>query len=125
MNAGCDNGNLLQSNYCNTYESWKTGGPPGTEYNRSTSGCFEMQTFENWFETVALPHLKNLNAKETIVVDNSIMHSSAEVIKQCEENYIAFVFFTTRFNSYPLPSRCIFVRFLKQAWRNILAEEKS
>ena len=76
----------------NTYESWKTGGPPGTEYNRSTSGCFEMQTFENWFETVALPHLKNLNAKETIVVDNSIMHSSAEVIKQCEENYIALVF---------------------------------
>ena len=129
MYAGCANGNLLPPYVCykatNMYESWKTGGPPGTRYNRSSSGWFEMQTFEDWFETVALPYLKNLEGKKIMIGDNLSSHLSAEVIKQCEENYIAFVFLPPGSTHILQPLDVSFFRPLKQAWRNVLEEEKS
>ena len=96
MYASCANGNLLPPYVCykaiNMYESWKTAGPPGTQCNCSSSGWFEMQTFEDWFETVALPYLKNLKGKKIMIGDNLSSHLSADVIKKCKENCIAFVF---------------------------------
>lgn len=40
------------------YHSWMEGGPKGARYNRSKSGWFEGQLFEDWFTTIALPYLK-------------------------------------------------------------------
>ena len=51
-----------------------------------------MQTFEDWFETVAHPCLKNLGGKKIMIGNDFISHWPAEVIKQGKENYIAFVF---------------------------------
>lgn len=30
------------------WNSWKNGGPPGTRYNRTKSGWFDLNTFEDW-----------------------------------------------------------------------------
>ena len=68
MYAGCDDGTLLPPYVCykaaHIYESWMTGGCPNARYNRSSSGWFEIPTFEDWFTTIALPHLKRLSGKK-------------------------------------------------------------
>ena len=42
----------------NLWDSWCTGGPKGTRYNRSKSGWFDVQCFHNWFFSIALPNIK-------------------------------------------------------------------
>ena len=96
MFAGCADGTLLPSYVCykaaHLYESWTVGGPPGTRYNRSASGWFELQTVEDWFETIALPYFLRLQRKKVLSGDNFSSHSSVEIIRKCEQNNILFVF---------------------------------
>ena len=129
MYAGCANGTLLPPYLCykatNLYDSWKQGGPPGARYNRSASGWFEMQTFEDWFMTLALPYLKKLEGKKIMIGDNLSSHLSTEVIKQCEENDIAFVLLPPGSTHILQPLDVSFFRPLKRAWNNLLEEEKS
>lgn len=42
----------------NLYAEWTEGGPKDTQYNRSASGWFDAEIFEDWFAKVALPYCK-------------------------------------------------------------------
>ena len=101
-----------------------TGGPPNARYNRSSSGWFEMPTLEDWFTTVALPHLKRLSGKKVMIGDNLSSHLSAQVIKSCEENNISFVFLPPRSTHFMQPLDVSFFAPLKRAWRKVLEERK-
>ena len=89
------------------------------------SGWFEMQTFEDWFMTLALPYLKKLEGKKIMIGDNFSSHLSTEVIKQCEENDIAFVLLPPDSTHILQPLDVLFFRPLKRAWKNLLEEEKN
>lgn len=40
----------------NLYTTWTESGPKGTVYNRSKSGWFTLEIFEDWFRRIALPY---------------------------------------------------------------------
>ena len=68
MFARCADETLLPPYVCykaaHLYESRTIGGPPGTRDNRSASGWFELQTFKDWFEAIALPYFLRLQGKK-------------------------------------------------------------
>ncbi|KAG5862913.1 hypothetical protein JTB14_024281 [Gonioctena quinquepunctata] len=43
------------------YPGWTEGGFPGSRYNRTPSGWFDSCTFEDWFSTIVLPSMRNLD----------------------------------------------------------------
>ncbi|XP_051164857.1 uncharacterized protein LOC127283805 [Leptopilina boulardi] len=73
------------------YPTWIEGGIPGSWYNRNSSGWFDMDIFEDWFLKICLPYLKNLPGKKVMIGDNLASHVSPKVIKECQENDIAFI----------------------------------
>lgn len=44
--------------YVHLYDYWCVAGPERTCYNRPKSGWFDSASFEDWFEKIALKHLK-------------------------------------------------------------------
>lgn len=62
------------------YPDWTEGGPRGTRYNRSKSGWFDSDIFEDWFNSVALPYLRRLEGRK-VICDNLGSHLSFHVIQ--------------------------------------------
>lgn len=52
------------------YPTWVEGGVEGAFYNRTKSGWFDGPTFEDWFDKIAMPYLKNLQGPKVIIGDN-------------------------------------------------------
>jgi len=46
------------------YNTWTYNGPPGTRYNRSRSGWFDMTLFEDWFFTIVMPYFRKFPDKK-------------------------------------------------------------
>lgn len=63
------------------WDIWLQGGPEKTRYNRSKSGWFDRTCFEDWFETVILPYLKNKPGRKVIIGDNLSSHFSEKNLK--------------------------------------------
>ena len=128
MFAGCANGTLLPPYVCykatHLYDAWTVGGPPGTRYNQSASGWFEIPTFEDWFETIALPYFSKLEGKKLLIGDNLSSHLSVEVVRKCELNQILFVFLPPNSTHILQPLDVSFFRPIKKAWRKILEDKK-
>ncbi|CAG5035752.1 unnamed protein product [Parnassius apollo] len=40
------------------YDTWTKNGPSGTRYNRSASGWFDANIFEDWIKSTALPYFR-------------------------------------------------------------------
>jgi hypothetical protein len=72
----------------NMYESWTEGGPPNAIYNRTKSGWFDMETFEDWYFKVPLKYFKTRppENKKVLIGDNCASHLSVKVIKSCMEH---------------------------------------
>ena len=70
MHAGCANGILLPLYVCykadHIHQSWTTSDPQNGRYNQSACKWFDMATFEDWFNTLAFPHLKLLKGKKVM-----------------------------------------------------------
>lgn len=64
------------------WDTWLEGGPEKTRYNRSKSGWFDGTCFEDWYETVILPYLKDKPGRK--VIDNLSSHFSEKNLKSCE-----------------------------------------
>lgn len=128
MYAGCADGALLPPyvvyKATNMYDTWTVGGPAGARYNRSKSGWFDLQCFSDWFESLALPHLKKLPGRKVLIGDNLSSHLSAEVIKMCEENNISFCFLPPNSTHLVQPLDVAFFRPMKTAWRKTLEKWK-
>ncbi|KAG5862944.1 hypothetical protein JTB14_023341 [Gonioctena quinquepunctata] len=75
------------------WSTWTGGGPPNTRYNRSHSGWFNTNIFEDWFMKIALPYFTSLPpGRKVLIGDNLASHISLEVITTCENSNISFVF---------------------------------
>lgn len=106
------------------YDSWRVGGPPNSRYNRTKSGWFDSFCFQDWVETIAIPHLSKLNGVKVLLGDNLASHLSVDVIKVCQEHNIKFVFLPSNSTHLTQPLDVAFFHPLKQAWRSILLKWK-
>lgn len=129
MFAGTASGHLLppyvvyKSTYL--YPTWIEGGMDGSRYNRTNSGWFEMPTFEDWFNVIIVPYVKNLAPGSKVIIgDNLCSHLSIAVIKKCKEFNIKFVLLPPNSTHLCQPLDVAFFRPVKIAWRKTLLEWK-
>uniref|UniRef100_A0A1B6GCB9 DDE-1 domain-containing protein n=1 Tax=Cuerna arida TaxID=1464854 RepID=A0A1B6GCB9_9HEMI len=106
------------------YESWREGGPDNSRYNRTKSGWFDLFTFTDWVETVAIPYLRRLDGVKYLIGDNLASHLSIDMVKKCEDNNIKFIFLPKNSTHLTQPLDVAFFRPLKMSWRKILEEWK-
>lgn len=104
----------------NLYNTWTTNGPPNCRYNRTNSGWFDGNTFEDWVESVAIPHFNRKPGKKILIGDNLSSHLSVELVKKCQEHDIHFVFLPPNSTHLTQPLDIAFFRPMKMAWRDIL-----
>lgn len=110
----------------NLYDSWCENGPKGTLYNRSKSGWFTMDIFEEWFKTIILPYCKKyVDHPKVLIGDNLTSHLSPWVINECIKNKIRFVLLPPNSTGICQPLDVAFFKPLKVKWRSILDEWKS
>lgn len=108
----------------NLYPEWIEGGPEGSQYNRTQSGWFDTQCFEDWFFKIALPYLRRKEGKKVLICDNLASHISYRIIKSCTENNIQFVFLPKNSTHLCQPLDVAVFGPLKRVWREILTEWK-
>jgi len=109
------------------YDTWSEGGVPFARYNSTPSGWFDMKTFEDWFETIALPYFKKAGKKEdekVLIGDNLASHLSPRVVELCEEYNIKFIFLPPNPTHICQPLDVAFYRPFKRSWRKVLSEWK-
>lgn len=63
----------------NLYEEWMQNGQSNACYAVTKSGWFDMETFEQWFFEVFLPHVKDIVGPIVLIGDNLASHFSPEV----------------------------------------------
>ncbi|XP_068082137.1 uncharacterized protein [Anabrus simplex] len=106
------------------YPTWIENGIPGSGYNRNTSGWFDLEIFEDWFEKILLPFARKLNGRKVLIGDNLSSHLSLHVIQLCEENEIDFILLAPNTTHICQPLDVAFFHPLKGAWRKCLEEWK-
>lgn len=106
------------------YPEWIENGPEGAAYNRSKSGWFDADLFEDWFLRIAYPYLRRREGVKVLIGDNLASHMSVNIIKKCEESNIKFVFLPPNTTHLTQPLDVSFFRPLKGAWRKLLLEWK-
>lgn len=111
----------------NIYNTWTENGPKGAIYNRSKSGWFTLEIFEDWFRKIALPYFKKFDkeAGKVMLGDNLASHISPWIIEECEKNNVKFVLLPPNSTHYTQPLDVAFFRPLKIKWRQTLGEWKS
>lgn len=107
------------------WSTWTENGPPGTRYNRTKSGWFDMKCFEDWFVSLFLPKIKQQKGKKVVIGDNLSSHININVLRMCEENEIAFICLPPHSTHLTQPLDVAFFSPMKKAWRKILDGWKS
>ncbi|KAG5863625.1 hypothetical protein JTB14_027813 [Gonioctena quinquepunctata] len=106
------------------YPGWTEGGFPGSRYNRTPSGWLDSCTFEDWFSTIVLPFMRNLDGPKVIIGDNLCSHLTISVIEQCENNNIRFVLLPPNSTHLLQPLDVAYFRPFKGAWRDVIEKWK-
>lgn len=106
------------------YDSWTQNGPKYTRYNRTKSGWFDSECFEDWVRTIAIPHLKKLDGKKFLIGDNLSSHVSMEIIRLCQKHDIHFIYLPSNSTHLTQPLDVAFFAPLKGYWRQILEQWK-
>lgn len=106
------------------YDSWTKNGPKYTRYNRTKSGWFDGECFEDWVRTIAIPYLKKLSGKKILIGDNLSSHVSIEIIRLCLEHDIHFIYLPPNSTHLTQPLDVAFFAPLKRHWRQILEQWK-
>lgn len=106
------------------WTTWTEGGPANTRYNRSKSGWFDTNSFEDWFFNLLLPVLRRQEGKKLLIGDNLSSHISIDVLKSCSEHNIAFVALPPNSTHLLQPLDVSYFRPLKFQWRQILDQWK-
>lgn len=108
----------------NIYDSWITGGPKGTRYNRTACGQIDGNTFEDYIKSVVIPFFKDKPGKKVLIGDNLSSHLSIEVIRICEKQNILFIFLPANSTHLTQPLDIAFFRPMKIAWKFFLLKWK-
>ncbi len=128
MFAGTATGELLPSyvvyKAANLWNTWTTGGPPKTRYNRSKSGWFDAICFDDWFRSIILPWARKTEGPKVMIGDNLSSHFSSDVLDLCEQKNISFVCLVPNSTHLSQPLDVAFYGPLKRKWRKILKEWK-
>lgn len=106
------------------WSTWCENGPLGARYNRTKSGWFDSQSFEDWFVSLMLPILKKQEGCKVLIGDNLSSHINLEVLRQCEENNIKFIALPPNATHLLQPLDVAFFRPMKNSWRKILTRWK-
>ncbi|CAK1578715.1 unnamed protein product [Parnassius mnemosyne] len=104
----------------NMWSTWT----PGTRYNRSKSGWFDIRTFEDWFFSLVLPTLRRQEGKKHLIGDNLSCHINMEVLKACKSHNIAFMALPPNSTHLIQLLDVAYFRHLKLRWRQILDQRK-
>lgn len=106
------------------YDTWTEGGPPGTRYNRTPSGWFELASFDDWFHKIILPYAKDRTGRIVMIGDNLASHVSPSVIESCEKNNISFILLPPNSTHLTQPLDVAVFRPIKVHWRKVLENFK-
>lgn len=111
----------------NLYNTWTEHGPKGTVYNRTKSGWFQLEIFEDWFRRIALPYFSKFdkNKKKVMIGDNLASHISPYILEECTKNNISFILLPPNSTGITQPLDVAFFRPLKIKWRQTLDLWKS
>lgn len=105
----------------NLFDTWTKFGPKGTRYNRSQSGWFDANIFEDWVTTMILPFFENKSGKKMLIGDSLSSHLSLNLIRKCYEKDIHIPSNSTHITQ---PLDVALFRPMKIAWRSIISEWK-
>ncbi|XP_046689276.1 MFS-type transporter clz9-like [Homalodisca vitripennis] len=110
----------------NLYDTWTVSGPKGAFYNRSKSGWFTLEIFEDRFRKVALPYFKKFDkdATKVMIGDNLASHISPWIIEECKSHNIKFLLLPPNSTYYTQPLDVAFFRPLKIKWRQTFNDWK-
>ena len=108
----------------NMWSTWTENGPEGARYNRTKSGWFDHQVFEDWFVNLMLPILKEQDGQKVLIGDNLSSHINLEVIRLCEKHGIKFIAIPPNATHLLQPLDVAIFRVLKVIWRAILSDWK-
>ena len=100
------------------------GSPQGARYNRSKSGWFDSQCFQDWFFSIAMPHMKKLTGKKILIGDNLSSHINEDVVKACQDNNILFICLPPNSTHLTQPLDVAFFRSMKSKWKALLMQWK-
>ena len=106
------------------YDKWVQGGPPGARYNRSKSGWFDENSFNDWFFKMMLPKLRRQEGRKVLIGDNLSSHLSEAVINACSKHNIAFVCLFPNATHLLQPLDVAWFAPLKKVWRKTLEDWK-
>jgi hypothetical protein len=107
------------------WSTWMEHGPPQARYNRSRSGWFDTQCFEDWFFSLLLPRLrKGDGSKHVLIGDNLSSHLNVAVLEACKQNNISFVALPPNSTHLTQPLDVAFFRPMKIAWKKLLTDWK-
>ena len=108
----------------NVYEQWTEGGPKEARYTYSSSGWFDEDSFQDWFFSICLPHLRRKEGQKAIIGDNLSSHLSERVINSCKEQNIHFICLPPNSTHLTQPLDVAFFAPLKKQWRSIISAWK-
>ncbi|KAG5880696.1 hypothetical protein JTB14_024268 [Gonioctena quinquepunctata] len=79
----------------NLYNTWTEHGPKGTVHNRSKSGWFTLEIFEDWFRKIALPYFskQDKEGKKVIIGDNLSSHITPYIMEECKKTTLSSFYF--------------------------------
>lgn len=106
------------------WEPWTIGGPEGCRYNRSQSGWFDQSIFEEWFQTIIIPHCRRLEGTKVVIGDKLASHISVNIVKLCKQHDIKFIFLPPNSTHLTQPLDVCCFRPMKIAWRKVLKVHK-
>lgn len=106
------------------WSTWTENGPQNTRYNRTKSGWFDSNTFEDWFESLFLPSVKDLPGPTVMIGDNLSSHINTRVLELCERHNIRFLCLPPNTTHLTQPLDVAFFAPMKRLWRSILRKWK-
>lgn len=108
----------------NLWTNWCANGPDGTRYNRTKSGWFDADTFEDWFNSIIIPWAEKTRDPKVLIGDNLSSHMNISIISKCQELNIRFIFLPPNSTHQTQPLDVAFFGPLKREWRRILMDYK-
>ncbi|KAG5871795.1 hypothetical protein JTB14_023478 [Gonioctena quinquepunctata] len=107
------------------WSTWTENGSPGARFNRSHSGWFDGNIFEDWFINIIPPYFRTLTPGPKVLIgDNLASHISITVIQKCEEHEIRFILLPPNSTHLTQHLDVSVFRPIKTAWRQILQRWK-
>ncbi|KAJ8935922.1 hypothetical protein NQ314_012590 [Rhamnusium bicolor] len=102
------------------WSTWTEDGPLNARSNRTSSGWFDFQVFEDWFINLMHPLLKRQERRKILIGDNLSSHLNVEVIRQCELNNVRFIALPPNTTHLLQPLDVAYFRPMKENWQQIL-----